>query len=80
MAAGRVDLVFVGRAHTVWRALVDLQLSTLDDLGAQELRRLDRDNLVIISVQKPLPIIVETMASRGFLLIAVSGLYHAENF
>ena len=29
----RIDLVLEGRAHAVWRTLVDLQRSALDQLG-----------------------------------------------
>jgi hypothetical protein len=47
----RVDFVLVGRAHAVRRALINLQLGALDDFGGKERRCLDRNDLIIVTVQ-----------------------------
>src|ERR1700720_2136571 len=46
-----IDLVLLRRAHTVWRALVDLQLRVLDQLDGQQGGVTDRHDLVVVAVQ-----------------------------
>src|SRR2546430_2384378 len=46
-----VHLLLVGRAHAVRRALVDLQLRVLDQLGGEQGRGADGHDLVVVAVQ-----------------------------
>jgi len=46
-----IDLVLEGRAHTVWRTLIDLESCILDQLGRQHSRISNRHNLIVIAME-----------------------------